>query len=148
MKTQEARHYAGTCAHFSPALSPPPSPSFCRNGESAGSRSRDLVFSFPEKPGRVRLRRFSRILISMKPQNHPRKIRLTAMSAATLMALTAQAQVPQILEAELKKIGQIVDPGCTAKLYRPLMPVNDYNSNVTPLYTGITLARDVSFGLN
>src|SRR5712671_6832549 len=61
---------------------------------------------------------------------------------------TAQAQVPPDIEAGLRKIGPIVDPGCTAKLYRPLMPKNDYNSSVTPLYPGITLARDVSFGPN
>ena len=58
----------------------------------------------------------------------------------------AQAQVPVDIEAGLRKIGQIVDPACTAKLYRPLMPVTDINSNVTPLYPGITIARDVSFG--
>jgi hypothetical protein len=63
-------------------------------------------------------------------------------------AAAAWAQVPPDIEAGLKKIGQIVDPACTAKLYRPLMPKNDYNSNVTPLYPGITLARDVSFGPN
>ena len=68
-----------------------------------------------------------------------------------LMALAAgavHAQVPANIEAELKKIGQIVDPPCTAKLYRPLMPANDVNSTVTPLYPGITIARDVSFGPN
>jgi hypothetical protein len=58
----------------------------------------------------------------------------------------AQAQVPASIEAELLKIGHIVDPPCTAKLYRPLMPANDINSSVTPLYPGITIARDVSFG--
>jgi BD-FAE protein len=58
----------------------------------------------------------------------------------------AQAQVPADIEAGLRKIGQIVDPACTAKLYRPLMPKNDVNSNATPLYPGITVARDVSFG--
>jgi len=64
---------------------------------------------------------------------------------------TARAQVPPDIEAGLRKIGQIVDPGCTAKLYRPLMPVNDYNTywppgasapaNLNPLYPGITIAR-------
>lgn len=58
------------------------------------------------------------------------------------------AQVPPNIEAQLRKIGPIVDPPCTAKLYRPLMPVNDINSHVTPLYPGITIARDVSFGPN
>jgi triacylglycerol lipase len=72
------------------------------------------------------------------------------------VAATAQAQVPPDIAAGLMKIGQIVDPPCTAKLYRPLMPKNDYNTywtpgaaaptNVTPLYPGIKLARDVSFG--
>jgi hypothetical protein len=61
---------------------------------------------------------------------------------------SAQAQVPADLEASLRKIGQIVDPGCTAKLYRPLMPANDLNSGVTPLYPGVTIARDISFGPN
>ena len=66
---------------------------------------------------------------------------------AALMAVNiAQAQVPPDIEAGLQKIGQIVDPACTAKLYRPLMPKNDVNSKVTPLYPGITIARDVSFG--
>src|ERR1700719_923322 len=63
-----------------------------------------------------------------------------------LAAALAQAQVPSDIEASLIKIGHIVDPACTAKLYRPLMPKNDINSNVTPLYPGITIARDVSFG--
>ncbi len=61
-----------------------------------------------------------------------------------------RAQVPADLEAGLRKIGQIVDPACTAILYRPLMPANDIRSNLTgnatPLYPGITVARDVSFG--
>jgi hypothetical protein len=68
--------------------------------------------------------------------------------ALGLVALAAQAQVPPNIEAELKKIGQIVDPPCTAKLYRPLMPANDVNGTATPLYPGITVARDVSFGPN
>jgi hypothetical protein len=71
-------------------------------------------------------------------------------------AATAQAQVPPDIETGLRKIGQIVDPPCTAKLYRPLMPKNDYNTywppnapaptNLMPLYSAIKLARDVSFG--
>jgi len=71
-----------------------------------------------------------------------------AMFAVVLAAQVAQAQVPANIEAELKKIGQIVDPPCTAKLYRPMMPANDINSSATPLYPGITLARDTSFGPN
>ncbi len=63
-----------------------------------------------------------------------------------LAAGIAPAQVPPDIEAGLRKIGQIVDPGCTAKLYRPLMPVNDINSSVTPLYPGVTIARNISFG--
>src|SRR5262249_50557120 len=46
------------------------------------------------------------------------------------------------------KIGQVVDPGCTAKLYRPLMPMNDVNTEAKTLYPGIEVSRDVSFGSN
>src|SRR3954466_4966236 len=70
----------------------------------------------------------------------------------------ASAQVPADIAAGLKKIGQIVDPACTAKLYRPLMPKNDYNTywppdaaapaSTAPLYPGVTVARDQSFGPN
>jgi hypothetical protein len=70
----------------------------------------------------------------------------------------AQAQVPPVIEAELRKIGQVVSPGCTAKLYRPLMPMNDYNTYWSPdaaapntkikLYSGVALSRDVHFGSN
>ena len=71
---------------------------------------------------------------------------------------TASAQIPADIAEGLKKIGQIVDPACTAKLYRPLMPKNDYNTYWPPdaaapaftaqLYPGVTLARDQSFGPN
>jgi len=82
-----------------------------------------------------------------------------ACAAATmLVAGAAQAQVPANIEAQLKKIGQIVDPACTAKLYRPLMPKNDYDTYWPPdakapvmkgqLYPGITITRDQSFGPN
>jgi hypothetical protein len=54
--------------------------------------------------------------------------------------------VPADIEAALVKMGHIVDPPCTAKLYRPLMPVNDVRSDATPLYPGITVVRDASFG--
>ena len=60
----------------------------------------------------------------------------------------AQAQVPPDIEAALVKMGHIVDPPCTAKLYRPMMPMNDINSSATPLYPGITITREVSFGPN
>lgn len=84
-----------------------------------------------------------------------------AVGALTLsvgFATAAQAQVPANIEAELRKIGQIVDPACTAKLYRPLMPKNDFNTywpadapapvSTSPLYPGITIARDQPFGPN
>lgn len=70
----------------------------------------------------------------------------SAMLGIVFTAGLVQAQVPADIKAELLKIGQIVDPVCTAALYRPLMPKNDVNSSVTPLYPGITIARDVSFG--
>ena len=73
-------------------------------------------------------------------------------------AASAVAQVPPNIETELHKIGQIVDPACTAKLYRPLMPKNDFNTywppeapqpaSTAPLYPGVTIVRDQSFGPN
>src|ERR1041384_4052110 len=73
-----------------------------------------------------------------------------------LIPALALAQVPADIEAQLVKIGQIVDPACTAKLYRPLMPKNDFNTYWPPdapapvskaaLYPGITITRDQSFG--
>ncbi|HTA47406.1 MAG TPA: hypothetical protein VK789_33420 [Bryobacteraceae bacterium] len=65
-----------------------------------------------------------------------------------LAAAIAQAQVPPNIETELVKMGHIVDPPCTAKLYRPLMPANDINSKETPLYPGIAVVREASFGPN
>src|SRR5690242_21581176 len=83
---------------------------------------------------------------------------ICAMLIACVVPLAASAQVPADIEAGLKKIGQIVDPACTAKLYRPLMPKNDYNTYWPPeasaavftgqLYPGVTIARDQSFGPN
>lgn len=76
--------------------------------------------------------------------------------SACLAGATVQAQVPRDIHAKLVEIGQIVDPACTAKLYRPLMPAADYNTywpagaegpaNTGRLYPGITIARDTSFG--
>jgi len=87
------------------------------------------------------------------------KVALYTLLFIALITVTAEAQVPPDIEAGLKKIGQIVDPACTAKLYRPLMPKNDYNTYwpvgasapstlPMPLYPGVTIARDVSFGPN
>jgi hypothetical protein len=89
-------------------------------------------------------------------------IKTWALGLAAVFAVsgagTARAQVPANIEAGLRKIGQVVDPACTAKLYRPLMPKNDYNTYWPPtapapvfkgeLYPGITIARDQSFGPN
>ena len=81
---------------------------------------------------------------------------LGACVVALLATSTASAQVPPDIAEGLKKIGPIVDPACTAKLYRPLMPKNDYNtywpagasapSFKGQLYPGITITRDQSFG--
>lgn len=83
---------------------------------------------------------------------------LSAVALGAALSATAHAQVPASIEAELRKIGQVVDPPCTAKLYRPLMPKNDFNTYWPPaaaapaftgqLYPGITIARDQSFGPN
>jgi hypothetical protein len=85
-------------------------------------------------------------------------MKLKTLFLILLMTGTAAAQVPPDIEAGLKKIGQIVDPACTAKFYRPLMPKNDYNTywpvgasepaSTGQLYPGVMLARDVSFGKN
>ncbi len=70
--------------------------------------------------------------------------------------VSAHAQVPRDIEDGLRKIGQIVDPACTARLYRPLMPKSDFNTywplgapapvSTAQLYPGIVVARDQSFG--
>ena len=80
------------------------------------------------------------------------------LTLALAVPVLATAQVPANIEAELLKIGQIVDPACTAKLYRPLMPANDFNTywppdapapaSTSPLYPGVTIVRDQSFGAN
>jgi hypothetical protein len=71
---------------------------------------------------------------------------LATIVLVTSMSAAARAQVPADIAQGLKKIGAIVDPSCTAKLYRPLMPKNDISSSATPLYPGIAVSRDVSFG--
>jgi len=66
----------------------------------------------------------------MLPFPQPTEVAMTLrnlrrlLMAAVLVAgtATAQAQVPKEIHEALLKIGQIVDPACTAKLYRPLMP--------------------------
>jgi hypothetical protein len=83
---------------------------------------------------------------------------LGSVAAFFIATGLASGQVPSDIEAGLKKIGQIVDPACTAKLYRPLMPKNDYDTYWPPdasapaftgqLYPGVTIARDQSFGPN
>jgi len=73
---------------------------------------------------------------------------LGAFLAVSLGMVAAEAQVPADIEAGLVKMGHIVDPPCTAKLYRPLMPANDVRSDANPLYPGITVVRDASFGPN
>jgi hypothetical protein len=63
-----------------------------------------------------------------------------------LLANVGHAQPPADIEAALQKIGPIVDPVCTARLYRPLMPKNDITSNVQQLYPGVTITRNQAFG--
>jgi hypothetical protein len=74
------------------------------------------------------------------------------------VAQVAKAQVPPDIETKLLQIGPIIDPGCTAKIYRPLMPSKDVTdqllemqktgkpSNQVSIYPGITVERDISFG--
>jgi hypothetical protein len=69
---------------------------------------------------------------------------LAALSALAIGA--AQAAPPPDIEAGLQKIGRVVDPVCTAPLYRPLMPANDITSNLPQPYPGITVTRNQSFG--
>lgn len=81
-----------------------------------------------------------------------------AVAGVLTLATAAQAQVPKDIHAALLKIGQIVDPACTAKLYRPLMPKADFNTywphdaaspvSTAPLYPGVTIVRDQLFGPN
>ncbi|HEY2382885.1 MAG TPA: carboxylesterase family protein [Terriglobia bacterium] len=81
----------------------------------------------------------------------------TAVACVFIVTGIAQAQLPAQVEAELRKLGPVVEPGCTAKLMRPLFATkNDYNTYwpvdaATPnknvrLYPGVTLMRDVSYG--
>jgi hypothetical protein len=83
-----------------------------------------------------------------------------AVGILVLIVTTApavvQAQVPPLVEAELVKMGRVVDPGCTGKLYRTLFDKNDYNTywpvdaampnTKVKLYPGVTVFRDISYG--
>ena len=83
---------------------------------------------------------------STHPGKHSRF--LGAVLAISCALAAAEAQVPAAIESQLVAMGHIVDPPCTAKLYRPLMPANDITSSASPLYPGITIVRDASFGPN
>ena len=87
----------------------------------------------------------------------------TAVAAVGILATAgsglAAAQVPEPVYQQLKAMGQVVDVSCTAKLYRTMMPANDYNSWWAPgaaapdpskakLYPGVTIVRDAKFGPN
>src|SRR5215469_9788488 len=86
-----------------------------------------------------------------------------AVAGAALLSIfasgIARAEVPEPIYQQLKKMGQVVDVSCTAKLYRPMMPANDYNTWWPPgaaapdpskakLYPGVTIVRDAKFGPN
>ncbi len=71
---------------------------------------------------------------------------LLMLAVSAMTTGVALAAVPPSIEAALVKIGPIVDPPCTAKLYRPLMPANDISSGVAQPYPGITVVRNQSFG--
>jgi Carboxylesterase family len=71
------------------------------------------------------------------------------VSGAAMIGLAVNighAEPPADIESALVKIGPIVDPVCTAKLYRPLMPKADITSNLPQPYPGVTVTRNQSFG--
>ena len=70
---------------------------------------------------------------------------LLCAGVAAFVTSVGYADPPPDIEASLVKIGPIVDPVCTAKLYRPLMPKNDITSGVAQPYPGITVTRNQSF---
>jgi hypothetical protein len=83
--------------------------------------------------------------------------KIIACVAALGLSVAAHSEVPEAIYQRLVNIGQIVDVSCTAKLYRPFMPVNDYDTWWPPgaaapdpakadLYPGVSIARDQSFG--
>src|ERR1700687_538745 len=91
-----------------------------------------------------------------KNTNAARMAVATVVAAIFMVAGIAQAQLPPQVEAELRKLGPVVEPGCTAKLMRPLFGKNDYNTywpvdaaapnkNIK-LYPGTALMRDLSYG--
>ena len=71
-----------------------------------------------------------------------------ALGAAVLCLAVniGHAEPPPDIESALLKIGPIVDPVCTARLYRPLMPKADITSSLAQPYPGITVTRNQSFG--
>src|SRR5580658_10779794 len=71
---------------------------------------------------------------------------LMCAGVAAVVTSVGYADPPADIEASLVKIGPIVDPVCTAKLYRPLMPKNDITSGVPQLYPGVTITRNQAFG--
>ena len=88
---------------------------------------------------------------------------LSALALAALLTASgsgpAAADVPEPVYQALKKMGQVVDVSCTAKLYRPMMPANDYDTWWAPgtaapnpakakLYPGVSIVRDAKFGAN
>lgn len=77
-----------------------------------------------------------------------RAVRLPIYLLLSALSGIAVAQPPPNIEAGLRKIGPIVDPACTADLYRTLLPANDITSGATPLYPGVTITRNQSFGAN
>jgi hypothetical protein len=71
---------------------------------------------------------------------------LAAIALSAAMTGLAWAEVPPAIEAGLRKMGPIVDPACTARLYRPSMPAKDITSGDSNIYPGIRVVRDQSFG--
>jgi len=96
----------------------------------------------------VSAREGEEVIRSNKTESRKHSRFLSACLGISFAAVAAHAQVPAAIEMQLVAMGHIVDPPCTAKLYRPLMPANDITSSASPLYPGITVVRDASFGPN
>jgi acetyl esterase/lipase len=71
---------------------------------------------------------------------------LIALAVSAVTIGSASAEVPENIASELRRMGPTIDPACTAKLYRPLMPGKDIASGDANPYPGVRVVRDQAFG--